>query len=134
MPVKSQPKERPLLEMFLSEYEIGAWRDAVPDWVEERTDGTVEVIATRGDGQTVAIEHTIVQPFVGEKSDSNTFLQAFGDIEKNPDLAVAERSMTVVIPVGAIPKGYKWKEVGAGLLAWLKANHQLAPREGEASF
>src|ERR1039458_1938925 len=94
----------------LSEYENGAWRNAVPDWVEERMDGAVEVIATRGDGQTVAIEHTIVQPFVGEKSDSNAFMQAFGRIEKNPDLVVAGRSMTVVIPVGAIPKGYKWEE------------------------
>jgi hypothetical protein len=97
-------------------------------------DGAVEVIATRGDGQTLAIEHTIVQPFVGEKSDSNAFMQAFGRIEKNPDLAVAQRSMTVIIPVGAIPKGYEWEEVGADLLAWLKVNHATAPMEGEASF
>jgi len=134
MPVKLPPKERPLLEMFLSEYENGAWRNAVSDWVEERMDGAVEVIATRGDGQTVAIEHTIVQPFLGEKSDSNAFMQAFGSIEKNPDLVVVERSMTVVIPAGAIPKGYKWKEVGADLLAWLNANHTTAPMEGDASF
>jgi hypothetical protein len=134
MPVKSPPKERPLLEMFLSEYENGAWRNAVPDWVEERMDGAVEVIATRGDGQTVAIEHTIVQPFVGEKSDSNAFMQAFGRIEKNPDLVVAGRCMTVVIPVGAIPKGYKWEEVGADLLAWLIVNHATARMEGDTNF
>lgn len=133
MPVRS-PKERPLLEMLLSEYENGAWRNAAPDWVEERMDGAVEVIATRSDGQTLAIEHTIVQPFVGEKSDSNAFMQAFGCIEKNPDLLVVERSMTVVIPVGAIPKGYNWKEAGADLLAWLKANHTTVPMQGEASF
>jgi hypothetical protein len=47
MPVKLPPKERPPLEMFLSEYENGAWKNAVPDWVEERMDGAVEVIATR---------------------------------------------------------------------------------------
>src|SRR5260370_20797683 len=129
MPVKLPHKERPVLEMFLSEYENGAWRDAVPDWVEERMDGAVEGIATRGDGQTVTIEHTIVQPFVGEKSDSNAFMQAFGRIEKNPDLAVVGRSMTVVIPVSAIPKGYKWEEVGVDLLAWLNANHTTAPME-----
>src|SRR5882724_1328180 len=33
MPVKSPPRERPLLLMFLSEYENGAGKAAVPDWV-----------------------------------------------------------------------------------------------------
>jgi hypothetical protein len=132
MPVKSPPKERPLIEMFLSEYENGAWKTAVPDWIEERIDGAVEVIATRADGRSLAIEHTIVQPFAGEKADSNAFMQAFGRIEKNPDLAIPERDMTVVIPVAAIPKGYKWEEVGADLLTWLKANHHVAPLEGES--
>jgi len=36
MPVKSPPRERPLLLMFLAEYENGAWKAATPDWVEER--------------------------------------------------------------------------------------------------
>lgn len=130
MPVKSPPKERPLLEMFLCEYDNGAWKAALRDWVEEHTDGGVEVIAKRGDGATVAIEHTIVQPFVGERFDSNVFMRAFGRIEKNPDLAVAERSMTVVIPVSAIPKGYDWDQVGADLLEWLKDHHASAQLEG----
>jgi hypothetical protein len=133
MPVKSPPRERPFIEMFLAEYENGAWRDATPDWIEERLDGAVEVVATRGDRKTLAIEHTIVQPFVGEKADSNAFMKAFGPIEKNPDLAVPERSMTVVIPVAAIPLGYKWDEVGCDLLAWLRANHTIAPVDGESN-
>jgi hypothetical protein len=118
--------------MFLSEYENGAWKTAVPDWVEERMDGAVEVVAERADGQKMAIEHTIVQPFVDEKKDSNIFMQAFGRIEKHPDLTMAERDLTVVIAVAAIPIGYKWDEVGTDLLAWLKGNHQLAPKEGES--
>ena len=36
MPVKSPPRERPLLLMFLAEYENGEWKSAAPDWVEER--------------------------------------------------------------------------------------------------
>jgi hypothetical protein len=64
MPVKSPPRERPLLLMFLAEYENGAWKSATPDWVEERIDGKVEVVAERADGGKLAIEHTIVQPFV----------------------------------------------------------------------
>jgi hypothetical protein len=118
--------------MFLSECENGAWKAAVPDWVEERMDGAVEVVAKRADHKQLAIEHTIVQPFVGEKKDSNIFMQAFGRIEKNADLTLPGRDLTVVIPVAAIPLGYKWEDVGADLLAWLKANHHLAPKEGES--
>ncbi len=131
MPVKS-PRERPFVEMLLAEYGNGKWKGATPDWLEERLDGAVEVLATHPDGTTLAIEHTIVQPFVGEKADSNAFMQAFGRIEKNPDLAVPERSMTVIIPVGAIPVGYKWEDVGNDLLVWLKAHHRLAPADGES--
>ena len=74
------------------------------------------MLATRSDGKTLAIEHTIVQPFVGEKVDSNTFVRAFGCIEKNPDLALPERDMTVVIPVAEIPigtNGTRW-----GTICW----------------
>ena len=98
MPVKSPPRERPLLLMFLAEYENGAWKSAAPDWVEERMDGAVEVVAERADGGKLAIEHTILQPFVDEKKDSNFFMKAFGRIEKNPDLTIRDRSLTVVIP------------------------------------
>jgi hypothetical protein len=127
MPVKSPPKERPLIEMFLSAYENDAWRNAALDWVEEKQDGAVEVVATRADGTTLALEHTLIQPFVGEKFDSERFMKAFARIEKNPALVVPERNLDVIIPVGAIPKGYIWEDVGQDLLAWLVANHASVP-------
>jgi hypothetical protein len=116
--------------MFLACYENCSWKDAMTDWVEEKQDGAVEVIATRADGVTLAIEHTIVQPFVGEKRDSVEFMEAFGRIHKNPVLALPERLLTVIVQVGAIPKGYDRDAVGAELLAWLSANHGIAPLEG----
>jgi hypothetical protein len=127
MPVKSPPKERPLIEMFLSAYEYGTWTDATLDWVEEKQDGAVEVVATRADGTTLALEHTLIQPFVGEKFDSERFMRAFGRIEKNPTLVIPERNLDVIIPVGAIPNGYVWEDVGKDLLSWLIANHRGAP-------
>jgi hypothetical protein len=76
MPVKSPPRERPLIEMFLSAYENNAWKTASLDWVEEKQDGAVEVVATRADGMTLALEHTLIQPFVGEQFDSERFMKA----------------------------------------------------------
>jgi hypothetical protein len=91
--------------MFLSAYENDAWKNAALDWVEEKQDGAVEVVATRADGTTLALEHTLIQPFVGEKFDSERFMKAFARIEKNPALVVPARSLDVIIPVGASSLG-----------------------------
>jgi hypothetical protein len=132
MPVKAEPKERPIIVMLLSACQNGGWQHAELDWVEEKADGAVEVIATRPDSTRLALEHTLIQPFVGEKFDSEVFIRAFGRIEKNPALTLPERNLDVIIPVHAIPKGYNWDEVGKDLLDWLLANHTAAPQEGES--
>lgn len=133
MPVKIEPKERPIIRMLLSACDNGAWQHAYLDWVEEKKDGAVEVIATLPCGSQLALEHTLIQPFVGEKFDSEVFMRAFGRIDKNPALMLSERYLEVVIPVNAIPRGYNWDEVGQDLLEWLLANHTAAPQEGESS-
>jgi len=121
--------------MLLSVYENDAWKTASLDWVEERQDGAVEVIATKADGVTLALEHTLIQPFVGEKFDSEKFIKAFGRIEKNPALVIPERALGVYIQVHAVPTtGYNWDEVGEDLLRWLVVNHSSAPNEGEATY
>jgi hypothetical protein len=134
MPVKGLPKERPIIEMLLSAYENDAWKDASLNWVEETQDGAVEVVATRADGTRLALEHTLIQPFVGEKFDSEVFVKAFGPVEKNPTLVLPGRNLDVIIPVNAIPKGYNWDQVGEDLLTWLVANHAGAPIEGEEEY
>lgn len=134
MPVKSSPRERPIIEMLLSAHENDTWKGASLDWVEEKQDGAVEVIATRADGTSLALEHTLIQPFVGEKFDSEAFMKAFGRIEKNPVLVLPERNLDVIIPVHAIPKGYNWDEVGKDLLTWLVVNHAGASKEGESQY
>lgn len=134
VPVKSPPKERPIIEMLLSAYDNDAWKEASLDWVEERLDGAVEVIATKTDGMTLALEHTLIEPFVGEKFDSEAFMRAFGRIEKSPILVLPGRQLNVTIPVHAIPKGYNWDEVGEDLLAWLAINHARAAKEGESEY
>jgi hypothetical protein len=131
MPVRAEPKERPIIRMLLSACDNGAWQHAHLDWVEEKQDGAVEVIATRADRARLGLEHTLIQPFVGEKFDSEVFMRAFDRIEKNPALTLPERHLDVIIPVNAIAKG--WNEVGQDLLSWLLVNHTAAPREGESS-
>jgi len=131
MALKKTPREhpeRPIIKMLLSAYENDSWKDASIRWPEDTEQNAVEVIATKTDGKTVAIEHTLIQPFVGEKYDSKVFTDAFvARIDKNPDLVRPERGLDVSVPVGALSKGYDWNEVGEEVLAWLKANHRAAP-------
>jgi hypothetical protein len=89
--------------MFLASYEQGAWKDAGLNWVEEAEENAVEVIATRAYGKTLALEHTLIELFVGEKYDSTIFTEAFEPrIEKNPEFIIPGRALTVMIPVGAL--------------------------------
>jgi len=134
MPVKGEPRERQIVKMLLSECDVGAWSHANLDWVEEREDGALEVVATAADGNRLAVEHTLIQPFVGEKFDTAAFMRAFGRIEKNPALVVPGRNLDVIIPVHAIPKGHDWNRVGQHLLEWLQVNHTRAPLTGESAF
>jgi folylpolyglutamate synthase/dihydropteroate synthase len=61
VPVKAQPKERPIIQMLLSACDDGAWQQAHLDWVEEKQDGAVEVIATRADNPRAAAPHEIAE-------------------------------------------------------------------------
>lgn len=98
------------------------------DWLEDAEDNAVELLATKSDGTSLALEHTLIQPFVGEKFDSERFMRAFSKIEMNPALVMPGRNMDVVIPVGALPLGYSWEAVGSDLLCWLIGNHAQFPK------
>jgi hypothetical protein len=127
MPVKTTRKERPLITLFLSAYENDGWKSCSLDWVEDKQDGAVEVVATKSDGTTLALEHTLIQPFVGEKSDSERFLTAFSRIERDKSLVEPGRSVEVYIPVGALPTGWDWSMVGEEVRAWLAGHGPSLP-------
>lgn len=122
--------------MLLSQLDEGAWESALLDWVEvrERTQASVEVVATAPSGRRLAVEHTLVQPYAGEKFDTEKFMKAFGAIEGHRGLALPGRVLNVAVGVGAVPNGYRWGLVGTALLEWLLANHLGAPARGERRF
>jgi hypothetical protein len=55
MPVQSRRNERPLIELFLSAYDNGAFQGCTLDWLEDKQDNAVEVLATSRSGQTVCL-------------------------------------------------------------------------------
>ena len=74
MPSKPGKDDEVFVELFVSAYENFAWAGSHIDWLDQQIDGAVEALVTRKDKKTMAIEHTLIEPFVGDKRD---FFAAF---------------------------------------------------------
>jgi hypothetical protein len=99
MPVATPRREDRFIEIFLSAYDGGSWKDADVVPVERIMDGAVEVVATRKpDGFKLAIEHTIIEPFVEGKGDLAQFWPRFENDDKS--FGVPDRITRVFVPVG----------------------------------
>jgi hypothetical protein len=124
------------ISLFVSAYENGAWADALhvqPDKIE-RTKPAVDWLAKRrSDGSTLALEHTIIQPFVGEKADFASFEAAFLEIERDTSLLVPGRWIQVFVPVGTLenqPKAAR-DVIVQSVHRWIKSN-RLVLRDGSS--
>lgn len=100
-----------------------------PDSID-RTNPAVDQIATRrSDGKTLAIEHTIIEPFVGDKEDYAFFQSAFLGIEKDESLLVPGLWIQVFVPVGTL-RNQPQKSRDAivqSVYCWIKSNRLTVP-------
>ncbi|MCC7155838.1 MAG: hypothetical protein IT161_14780 [Bryobacterales bacterium] len=126
-------REDPFIKQFLSAYEHGTWADAdvlKPDAID-RTNPAVDQIATRKrDGRTLAIEHTIIEPFVQEKEDFASFSRAdFLSIENDPSLPVPGIWIEVFVPVGTLQNQLPAARAAIvqSVHDWIKANRLTLP-------
>lgn len=106
-------RDQLLAEHFLStynnchgcSYKVVRWPDAI-----NRKTEAVEAVARNESGETIALEHTLIEPFCGEREDTNRFMRVFGELEGNPDLKKLGCDVDVVVQVGAIKTGFEWEE------------------------
>jgi hypothetical protein len=129
MPAKPG-KEQHLLRRFLSVYDQDSWADAHYDWLDERQDGAVELLATRkGDGVTLAIEHTLIQPYPREKEDFARFRSAFLSGDEDPSLVEPGAALYIDLPAGALQPGDDWKAIAAHVRDCIRHNKHAFPEE-----
>lgn len=110
-----------LVELFLSQYKDAAgnvYRLAERPDVAERNAPAIEAVAVDALGHRLAVEHTLIQPFEGQKSDDLPFLRGFERLELDDSLRVPDRLIEVVPPAFAIPKGHNWETVGQRVYDW----------------
>jgi hypothetical protein len=97
-------------------YEVVSWPD-----VDTRDRQAVDAVARDVSGRELAIEHTLLQPFTGDRADTVPFLQTAGRLDRRNDLAAPNWMISLVFRVGAIPKGVNWTKVGQRLEEWFVA-------------
>ena len=124
MPAKPGRDEQVFIRLFVSAYENFAWVGSKIDPLDEQVDGAVEALVTRADGQTLAIEHTLIEPFVGDKRDYAVFERAFLSIEDDESLAVPDTGTIVYVPVGILDgqKPSKQNVIVDSIHSWLAKN------------
>ncbi len=131
--MRTDSRESIFISLFVKAYEDGLWADALhvqPDKIE-KTRPAVDWLAKRkSDGKTLAIEHTIIEPFVGEKADFADFKTAFLAIEGDTSLPVGGRYIRVFVPVGALQnqrKNLTRDAIVQSVHRWIKSNRLVLP-------
>lgn len=133
MPTTGIRTEDKLINLFLTVYEDCSWAGELSAKVSpERTvDGGVEMLATRAsDGQKLAIEHTLIEPFVGEKTDFHSHYQELArQLKADESLQVPGFSIALEAPVHVLPRGSDWQAIINDVRLWLRAESQSFPQE-----
>lgn len=129
MPTRER-REDVFVKRFFSGYENGAWADAEIDWVDKRADNAVEAVATRrSDGLTLAIEHTIIEPFLDDKKGFSFFSRAFLAIEEDQTLLVPGLWIRVFVGVGTLDGQHKQigrEAIVQAVHSWIRnSRHEL---------
>jgi hypothetical protein len=135
MPAKPGRDEQVFVRLFVSAYENFAWVGSRIDPLDEQLDGAIEALITRADGETMAIEHTLIQPFLNEMTDLTRFEPVFRRIADDESLAVPYTGITVYVPVGILD-GHKRATQGViaeAIHSWI-ADNRLHLREGEYRY
>lgn len=115
-----RPREEKLINEFLTRMNKERGTDFVLSYSPEDVPGElpIEAIALNTAGDRLAIEHTLIESFIGERADNDRFLKAFGALEQDPDLLIDGYDITITMNVGAVPNGVPWTAITQKLKAW----------------
>jgi hypothetical protein len=99
--------------------------------------GGVDAFVTRSsDGRTLAIEHTLIEPFQRDKEDFVSFEEFFLEIENDKSLTILGYHVQVFVPVGALDRRARGERIVIvrAVHDWLKSNRELLSSEGHSQY
>jgi hypothetical protein len=92
----------------------------VEDWPDtDSSKKNIDAMCRDEAGRALAVEHTLIEPFEGEKADGVRFLKTLATLENHPSLLQPGYLFVVSQPVDSIPTGTRWEDVPKELLRQL---------------
>lgn len=92
----------------------------VTDWPDkDSSKKNVDATCADSGGATLAIEHTLIEPFLEERGDRVQFMETLATLEHSPALAQTGWWYSASLPVGSVPNGIDWTDVPKELLKQL---------------
>jgi len=113
-------REKEVIRRFLKHHnDYHGFSFDVTSWPDEldRADEAIDAIAKDGE-RYLGIELTLLQPFTGEKYDSEVFMKTIGQLDKKETLILPDFDVDLTVSVGAVPKGVDWSMVAPGVERW----------------
>jgi hypothetical protein len=93
---------------------------AVVDWPDsDSSKKNIDAMCRDRNGHTLAIEHTLIEPFDGEKADANRFGRTLASLENHQSFLQRGYMFLVSQPVGSIRNGIEWRDIPQELLRQL---------------
>jgi len=92
----------------------------VVDWPDsDSSKKNIDAMCRDQDSHTLAIEHTLIEPFVGEKSEAARFMRTLATLENHPSLVQPGYMFIASQAVGSVPTGTNWNDIPNELLKQL---------------
>jgi hypothetical protein len=107
-------------------YAVKSWPD------KDSSKKNIDAMCCDLNGRTLAIEHTLIEPFAGEKNDASRFARTLMSLENHASLLQSGYWFMASQPVGSIPTGTNWAEIPNELLRQLPAKLLTLP-DGDSS-
>jgi hypothetical protein len=93
---------------------------AVVDWPDsDSSKKNIDAMCRDRNGHTRPIEHTLIEPFDGEKADADRFAKTLASLENHQSFLQRGYMFLVSQPVGSIPNGIEWRNIPQELLRQL---------------
>lgn len=92
----------------------------VEDWPDkDSSKKNIDAMCRDLDGHTLALEHTLIEPFAGERADRDRFMRTLATLENHPSLVQPEYRFIASQAVGSVPTGVDWNDIPMELLKHL---------------
>lgn len=118
MPAAPDPRVKVLVEMFVQRYQNRRWASGVCRWPDEDQDNGVDALIV-GDG-SLAIEHTLVEPFLGNRTEIERLRRWFKPIEGDEALHQEGVASYVYIDRPALATPARCQRLAGSLRLWLR--------------